>query len=134
MNEVQFSPADLKNALDLASTLAQSAVRVLNDSPHRVRAGQSLFEGLTSIEAARRAYAARDTPQVLEELARARTVLAETLATVRPHTVPGKPDLAVDLLHQTTSAIEGIAHRIQNTTSRHTAFGAIRTPSADRMP
>lgn len=137
MNEPSYTIKDLEQAFQMAWDLVSSAIHELDRSPGHAGASEAMRRGLKMIESAGKALGAGDPTQAAynlgqaNESARVALVVAKRDKTAAP---AGEADLSFDLLEQTLSAIERVAHRVRNATGHHTTFGAIRTPSSEWLP
>jgi hypothetical protein len=135
MNQDNFTRSDVREALEVADAVVGRAVEELGR--RSVEASRALTGSLSHIDTARQAFAADDPKRAAESLADATRGVKESRAALIPPAdqTPGpKGNLALDLLDQAASAIDRATHRMRNTISSHSTFGAIRTPHSERLP
>lgn len=133
-----FSAKDLTRFVEMARDLAAQAINALRTGAEDTEASASMRTALASIDAAGAAIAAGDPTQAAQDF---RNALA---ASNRAHAEAGGSDptspppeeiaLLGDLIDQAMRAIDGAEHRMENAATRHTSFGAIRTPHSERLP
>ena len=132
-----YSADDVARHVLMARDLASRAVNELRTGAEDTGASGSMAAALAAINAAGSAIEASDCTEAAREF---RSALdASGLA----HADAGRADgawpppedvvLLCDLIEQAMRAIDGAAHRMENSPSRHASFGAIRTPRSERM-
>ncbi len=137
MNEEGYARSNLRGSFELAHDLAGRATDELNQAPERPEASKAMGGVLAMIEAARRAFEVGDPMRAGEDLAdavQAAGLAREAAKCCMTAMRAGRVDLAFDLLDQTVAAIDRATHRMRNSSSCHTTFGAIGTPTSERLP
>ncbi len=137
MNDKSYMNGEVMESFWVARSLATTAIQELGRTPDRAGAIDAMRRGLGRIEAAGRALEAGDPTQALRDLVEAERAATEAKALANRHPTapaPDVPDFSSDLLDQTCSAVDRVAHRVRNASSRHTSFGAIATPPSERRP
>ncbi len=137
MSRESYPGPDVRGSFEVARDLATRALHELDRSPERIEASRTMRGALDRMEDAGRALESRDPESARRELRDAREATNSALVTARAcNVIVAGPlvDLASDLLEQTMSALDRAKHRVENATSCHTTYGAIRMPPSERLP